>query len=317
MLLSYWLRLVCLLLFSFGLIQAALSLLLQILTPALDRALTRLSARWYERACFVMPMTPYFAAFMLAALAIAPQYISGETNLFDERVGIVSIAGALLVAARYAYALLRALRMMRRCPPALSKAAIGARTANVPIRIADSAYPVLMVTGLLRPAITVSRSLLDRSVLPSEALEVAFAHEFAHMRQLDNLKLFMLSSLALPGRGSDVVRRWRRSAEIAADSDAAAGSRTRAILLAETLLVTASAVPPRQAHAPVTLGLLPHEEDLQSRIHHLIREKPEGTLHAGRRSLLVASVLLLCGASLLLPLSLVSFHGIAECLLHL
>ncbi|MGH9607063.1 MAG: hypothetical protein ACRD3N_15355 [Terracidiphilus sp.] len=323
MLLSYWLRLVCLLLFSLGLIQAALSLLLQLLAPALDRVLARLSPRWRERACFVLPLTPHLAAFMLVALAIAPQYIGGETNLLDERVAIACIAGALLAAARYAYALLRALRMIGGCPPAPNKTAIAAAAAiaagapGVPVQIAESAYPVLMVTGLLRPAITVSRRLLDRSLLSPEALEVAFAHELAHLRQWDNLKLFMLSSLALPGRGGAIAKRWRRAAEIAADSDAAAGSRARATLLAETLLVTAGAVPPQQALAPLALGLRSHEEDLQIRILRLIGEKPESAVHAGRLSLLAASLLLLCGASLLFPLALVPFHGVAECLLHL
>lgn len=327
MLLSYWLRLVCLLLFSLGLIQAALSLLLELLAPALDHALARLSARWFERACFALPIAPHLAAFMLAAVAIAPQYIRGETDLLSERVGIVCVVGALLAAARYAYALLRALRLMRslmrglmRGSPACREGSGDAWAAGVPIRIVDSRYPILMVTGLFRPAITVSRRLLGHAGLSPEALDVAFAHEFAHVRHFDNLKLFMLSSLALPVLGSAGVQRWRRAAEVAADNDAVAGSRARAILLAETLLV-AAAMPPK-TYAAAALGLLSHEEDLQHRIHRLLEEKSKSVAHGGVLRLLTASMVLLYGASLLRPLALVSFHGITfhgitEFVLHL
>lgn len=315
MILSYWLRLVCLLLFSVGLVQTALALLLGLLTPALLRASARLGPRWHERACFALPMAPHLAAFTLAAVAIVPQYIRGETNLFNERVGIVCVAGALLVAARYAYALLRALRLMRGSP-APREAAVGVWAADMPIRIVDNAYPILMVTGLFAPKIVVSRRLLDHALVSPEALEVAFAHEFAHLRHFDNLKLFMLSSLAPPLRDSAVVRSWRRAAEIAADSDAVAGSRARAILLAETLLVTARAVPP-QAHAPIKLGLLPHEEELENRIHRLLGQEPEGAERVGRLNLAAASAFILFVANLLVPLALVPIHSITEYLLHL
>jgi beta-lactamase regulating signal transducer with metallopeptidase domain len=315
MLLPYWLRLVCLVLLSVGLIQSALVLLLQLLTPAINRALGQLSARWQERACFAMPVIPHIAAFTLATVVVAPQYILSETNLLKERVGVICVAGALVAAARYAYALVRASRLMRKAQPR-HKATVAACAGGASVQVAESEYPLLAVSGLLLPKIIISRSLLDTAMLSPRALQIAIAHEAAHIRHYDNLKLFVLSSLALPLGANAAVRRWRQAAEIAADQDAVAGSRARAILLAETLLVAARAVP---AHPPasVTLGLLPYEEDLEKRIHHLLHNESGSGECTGRFTLLGGGLLLLAAVWSLLQLTLASFHGLAEYVLHL
>ena len=315
MLLPYWLRLVCLALLSVGLMQSALVLLMQLLTPAINRALARLSARWQERACFAMPVIPHIAAFTLAAVVVAPQYILSETNLLKERVGVICVAGALAAAARYGYALVRASCLMRKTLPR-QKPEVAVCAGGVSIQVAESEYPLLAVSGLLLPKIIVSRHLLDTAMLSPEALQIALAHEAAHIRHYDNLKLFVLSSLALPVGANAAVRRWRQAAEIAADRDAVAGSRVRAILLAETLLVAARAVPPHPM-ATVTLGLLPYEEDLENRIHHLLGNESGNGVYTGRFTLLGGGLILLGVAWLLLQLTLASFHGLAEYVLHL
>ena len=314
MLLSYWLRLLCLISFSAGLVEAAAALLMRLQAPALDRALARLNARWRERVSFALPLVSHLAA-ALAAGVIVLLYIHTEADLFNERVGMLCVAGALLVAVRYAYALARALRLVWSARPA-RELGIAASLAGTSIRLSASESPVLAVQGIFRPEIVVSRRLLVPAVLSPEALEIALAHEKAHMRHLDNLKLLILSSLSLSGCACPAVLRWRRAAEIAADNDAVAGSRSRAILLAETLLRTVRSVQDRHLPA-LALPLLAHEQELETRIDRLLDEQETVAPSARRFPLLRAGLVVLGIALLLLPLAATAFHQYAECVLHL
>ena len=219
MLLSYWLRLLCLVFCSIGLTQATLALLLRVQAQALNRALARINPRWRERAAFAHAVAPHLAAFLLAGAIVVPQYFRTEPNRLNEHVGILCIIGACLVAGRYSYSLLRMLSLIR---GALRqrRPGVSVSVAGLPIRLAESEVPLLAVEGLLSPRIVASRSLFDQVPLGSIECEIALAHETAHARHLDNLKLLMLMSLSLPFGANSQVRRWHRAAEIAADSDA-------------------------------------------------------------------------------------------------
>lgn len=314
MLLSYWLRLVCLVLFSIGLIQAALALLLRLQAPAINRALARLSARWQERACFAFGLVSHLAAFVLAVAVVVPQYIRNEANSLNEHVGILCITGACLVAARYAYGLLRVLSLIRRAL-AQRRPGIAISIAGLPVWLMQSEHPLLAVEGLLSPRIVASRGLLDHLPLGSNECEIALAHENAHARHFDNLKLLALMSLSLPF-GESQVRLWHRAAEIAADSDAVGGSRTRAILLAETLVAIARSVPD-QPSGVLALSLLPHEADLETRIHCLLEEKAISVPRNKQFIWLGAGLILLAAFNLLFPLLVAFSHEFAEFLLHI
>jgi hypothetical protein len=314
MLLSYWLRLLCLISFSAGLVQATVALFMRLQAPALDRALPRLNARWRERISFALPVISHLAA-ALAAGIIVPLYICTEPDPFNERVGMLCVVGALLVAARYAYAMTRALRLMWSARP-LREAGATACIAGAPVRLSASEHPLLAVRGIFSREIIVSRRLLGSATLSSGALEIALAHERAHMSHFDNLKLLILSSLSLSGGRCPAMLRWRRAAEIAADSDAVAGSRTRAILLAETLLAIAGSVPDGPLPA-LALPLLAHEEELETRIDRLLGQE-EATAPPARSCNWIRAGLLILGIGLLLlPLAGASFHQYAECVLHL
>jgi hypothetical protein len=222
---------------------------------------------------------------------------------------------ALLVGARYAYALTRAISLIH-SSRGQRRMGVASSVVGTPIQLAGNDYPLLAVAGFLSPKILVSRRLLDSGALSSDALEIALAHERAHLRQFDNLKLLILSSLDLPLCSTSVLRRWRRAAEIAADDDAAAGSRRNAILLAETLLTTARMVP-HEPQTALALGLLPHEEDLEDRIHRLLGEAAAGGVCVKPFSRIGATLLLFCLASLLLLFAFAPFHNCTEYLLHL
>jgi len=317
MLLSYWLRVVCLSLFSVGTIQITLHLLLRFAMPRAQRSIDRMSARTQERLCFAIPIAPHLLALLLTLSLVIPQYIRNETNLQSERVGIVCFAGALAVTLRYLYAILRGTRLLRNKHETEDTPVI--MTAGLPVHLTTEIYPQLAVTGVFSPRIVLSQHLLANPAFSPELLEIALAHEKAHIRHFDNLKHLLLLSLVLPHQsiGEQWQQRWRHAAEIAADEDAVGSNSSRAIQLAETLLIAA-----RTVSAPFTpelsLSLLQHEENLDHRIHRLLGENPpQPVAHPEKPRAIQAAALLAAGACVGLILITASFPQLVEYVLHL
>jgi hypothetical protein len=320
MFLSYWFRLICLVLFSVGTIQVALHLLLRLVMPLAEKSIDRLAARSQERIYFAVPTASHVVALLLTLLVVIPQYIRGETNPLQERVGIGCVAVALVVAVRYLYCILRAAGLLLQMRRAYRRDEAPAVLAGgTPVHISADTCPLLAVTGLFSPRIVLSQHLLDNPAFSPQLLEIALAHESAHMRHYDNLKHFVLASLALSHRTMEgPLRQWRHAAENAADDEAVSLNSSRAILLAEALLVAARAVPPQRASV-FSLALLPHEEELDKRIGRLLRDESElaPTTPPSWRQIIGAGAFLL-GSSCALPhLFAASFHDAAEYVLHL
>jgi hypothetical protein len=226
----------------------------------------------------------------------------------------------MVVVARYLYGLSRAAYFLLQERQAYKLDGVSdVLTGGAPVHISEEVHPLLAVTGMFSPRIVVSRHLLSNVAFSQEHLEIALAHENAHVSHRDNLKYFVLASLTFfhpSAKGS--LGRWRYAAEIAADDDAVSGNSSRAILLAETLLVAARTIPPRRA-AALSLGLLPHEEEFDKKIDRLLRDDsfPRSTITPGWRHIMSAAALLLTAACALLQLFAASFHEIAEYVLHL
>jgi hypothetical protein len=316
MLLSYWLRVVCLTLFSIGTIQMTFRLLLRLVMPLAERSMDRMSARSQERLCFAIPVAPHLLALLLTLLLVIPQYIRNETNLQPERVGMVCFAGALAVTLRYLYAIFRGARLLRNKLEPENAPVITA--AGLPVHLTTETYPQLAVTGLFSPRVVLSLRLLANPAFSAELLEIALAHEKAHIRNFDNLKHLVLLSLVLPHHPTDQwLKRWRQAAEIAADEDAVSGSSSRAIQLAETLLIAARTVPAQRA-PELSLSLLQHEQDLDHRIHRLLRENPlQPVTHPEKPRAIQAAALLAAGACVGFILIAASFPQLVEYVLHL
>jgi hypothetical protein len=316
MLLPYWLRLACLALFSMGTIQIALRLLLRFIVPLARRSMDRMSARIRERLCFAIPVAPHLLALLLTLLLVIPQYIRNETNLLPERVGIICFAGALAMAIRYLYAVLRVTRLLRNKHEPEDAPVI--MTAGLPVHLTAETYPQLAVTGLFSPRVILSRHLLANPAFSAELLEIALAHEKSHIRHFDNLKHLMLLSLVLPHHPAEQwLQRWRQAAEIAADEDAVSGNSSRAIQLAETLLIAARTVP-SQRSPELSLSLLRHEEDLDHRIHRLLGDNPpEPVAQPQELRAIQCAALLAASACLGLILFAASFPQMVEYVLHL
>ena len=320
MLLSYWPRLLCLALFSLGIIQIVLRLLLRVTMPFTNRIIGQMTARWQERFRFIVPAAPHMAALVLTVVVIALPYIRNETNPLPERVGLACGIGALAVAMRYLYGMLRAARLLlqeRQVHTFDGEPAV--LIGGVQVHISEGSYPLLAVTGIFSPKIVISRQLLDNAAFSQDLLQIALAHENAHVSHRDNLKHLVLASLALSrSEKESSLRRWRYAAEIAADDDAVAGNSSRAILLAETLLVAARTIPCQGASA-LSLGLRPHEEELDKRIDRLLRDDlmPAPAMDATWRHAMGATVLVFASVCGLLQLFATSIHRMSEFVLHI
>ncbi len=324
MLLSYWWRLACLALVSIGVIQILLDALLWLVSPIIARFLEATGIRAKERTFFTTQIATHLLACMLTFFFLVPQYMRRETNLEQERVGILCILIAAAVFARYAHAVVRALtisaqtiRWHRRLGTPLFLPA-----AEVPV-FCVPAHPPLALVGLLSPRIVISKALLKERSLPPAALDVAIAHENSHARNRDNLKLLLLSCLPHLGlktaRRPSVLRQWQSLAELAADYDAVGESPVRAILLAETLLAVARTTS-QNPQRIFSAALLPHEEDLQNRINHLLRPTPLTFAQdrpAERLIMMSGAVFVLATAVALFAYVVSLWHLFAECLLHL
>jgi Zn-dependent protease with chaperone function len=320
MLLSYWLRLFCLVLFSLGIMQIVLRLLLRVAMPLIDRNIDRMAARFQESIHFAIPFAPHVVALVLALTVIAPQYLRNETNPLQERVGIACVFGALVVAMRYSYGMLRATRLLlQERQTHILDGAPAVLTGGVQVHISEGTQPLLAVKGILSPRIVISRHLLDNAVFSQDLLQIALAHENAHVFHRDNLKHFVLASLALSHSGKEgSLRRWRYAAEIAADDDAVAGNSSRAILLAETLLVAARAIPHQRLSA-LSLGLRPHEEELDKRIDRLLHHDATTApaMKLTWRHTIGATALVLAGICVVSQLFAAPIHELSEFMLHL
>jgi hypothetical protein len=304
--LSYSLRLICLVFFSIGLIQLLLTALLRLLSPMLEHLISASRARSQERFRFALAAAPYFIAICVAVSIAGTNYLLHENNMGSEYVGWACIAGAVMVCIRYGIVAARSGRhvyaMHTHSTTALNQQLSGAHHVA----------PPLAVIGLFRARIAASPSVLKGEIFSKASLAVALAHEDSHLRNWDNLKLLLLSSLSRNGNQSDAVQKWRRAAEKAADDDAVAGSRSRAILLAEAL-TAAARFASSTAPGSFAMELLPYECELEERVNRLLDQKPEA--EAVRASSVVAISLLLLGvaAITLIPAS----HEFAELVLHL
>jgi Peptidase family M48 len=303
-----------------GMIQLALSLMLRAVMPFIQTVVDKMTARCQERIYFAIPIAPRVVALMCGLIVLAPQYIRSETNPLRERVGTACVVGALAVALLYLYETSRVAQLLfrERRIHILDSSSIFL-TGGMQVHVSEDTRPLLAVTGILAPRIVISKHLLDNVEFSQELLQIALAHENAHVFHRDNLKYLVLASLCFPrSEKQRQLRRWRYAAEIAADDDAVAGNSSRAILLAETLLVAARTIP-RQGGSALSLGLRPHEEELNQRVDRLLRDDSTiaPTMKLAKWHVVVATASALGGICALSQLSNTSIHEICEYLLHL
>lgn len=318
MILSYTLRLLCLLLIVSGLLHLALQLGLARNARSILRRLKAAPARRQERVLYLLQTGPPLASTFIAAALCIPGYLRYEPHQAAEGVGWLCLLAAGVVGLWFGSGLLRGLRITLRTLHFTRTCRRRGQLLPTP----GSGTPLLTVTdpdcplgliGFLRPLILISQDLVQPGGLHPRALPVALDHERSHALHFDNWKLLSLSFL--PRLPADPWQQpWQAASDWAADDDAVRGDPARSLLLAEALVRAARSVRPSRASV-IRTALTTAEAGLAARIDRLIHPR-HASPAAGNSPLpaLAALALITVGAA---AAASPCIYGLSEALLHL
>jgi Zn-dependent protease with chaperone function len=326
MILPYLIRLLCLCFASFFVLNAAAGLLVAISCKSVMRFAASRTPLGAARLLLGLRLLPFALALVFVLELCVPSYLWLEPRALSERVGLVCGVLGLLGAAtslnslvRTAQSLFASLYHHRLCRLAGQEAHLPGESS--PVVLVENEAPLLAMSGLFRPRLLISRSVLEN--LSAEELDAALAHEHAHRTSHDNLKrlLLQLAPDIFPFLHAlrTLERSWSQFAEWAADDQAAAGDSGRAVSLAAALVQVA-----RMGRGPslpfLSTSLLSSDRDLSARVDRLLERPPVVPAPTAKAQpvLRTAGVLLVGSTAALLaaPATLAVVHELLELLLH-
>jgi len=306
MMLPYSVRLVCLCLACFGLVQVFAGLIVSALANRAIALAGRLPARSAAGLLLGIRLLPAGASLVAILVLCLPSYFLLEEDAASEPVSWLCIAAALVGASVLAIGLARGVRALLRSPRVGRPAAI--RIAGEECCLVDSAQPMLVLTGVFRARLLLSPPVLR--ALPANELSVALSHERAHRISRDNLKRLLLRLAPLPLPALD--RAWSKYAEWAADDAAVHGDANRSLALASALVRFARLNAPGWP-LPLASSLFGEEGGLAARVERLLAAPTPVPADFPRWLPLAAAAGLL--AILLHPASLALAHRLLESLI--
>ncbi|MGB9463608.1 MAG: M48 family metalloprotease [Candidatus Acidiferrum sp.] len=326
MILPYLLRLLCLCFASFFALNVAAGVLVRISAKSAIRFAESRTPRFAASFLLVLRMLPFVLATLFVFVLCVPSYLWLEPATTSERVGVLCALFGLLGFATWSvsitrtiHSLISSLRHNRLCQRVGQEMRLPGDSSL--LVVVESEAPLLALSGLLRPRLLISRSVLRN--LSAEELAAALRHEHAHRTSRDNAKrlLIILAPDIFPlFRSFQLLEgTWSKFAEWAADDEAAAGDSSRAVSLAAALVQVA-----RMGSAPrlpyLSTSLLACDRDLSARVDRLLHAIPVARAHTkpAHHWLRTAGFLLAgCLAALLLaPSALFSVHELLELLLR-
>jgi Zn-dependent protease with chaperone function len=280
MILQYALRLLCLCLASFFLVNAAVGMTMVLASRAAVRMAESMCPRSAARFLFAVRVLPCALGVGAVLGLCVPSYLWLEPQASSERLGLACLTLALLSAAgwygsiaRVARALAASARFNRTWQQAGRETRLPGESSKAVIVEKDA--PLLALAGVFRPRLVVSQTVL-RS-LSTEELHLALQHENAHRISRDNLKrlVLLLAPAPIPFlRGFfSLEQSWAKFSEWAADDEAVSGDSRRALSLAAALLRVA-----RMGAAPrlsfLHTSLVAGDHDLSARVDRLMDLQP-------------------------------------------
>lgn len=218
---------------------------------------------------------------LIAGVLLVPTQIAG---FIAYEVGRDESAGVLLttLAAAGLILVLHALYSAARTWRATGQAIAGWRASATPLTVSpwpggawaiDPPFPVVVVTGVLRPQLFVARQVIE-TCTPAELAAIA-AHENAHAAGWHNLirLLFRLTpgAFLFPRLAASLETAWNVAAEESADD--AAGGATSALDLASALTKVARLVHPEPPRLLAASALI-SRSDLEMRVGRLLATAP-------------------------------------------
>jgi hypothetical protein len=326
MIVPYALRLLCLCLASFFLVNALLGFAVSIASRAAVRVAETMRPRNATRFLFALRLLPLGLGVSTVLGLCVPSYLWLEPVSTPERVGwtclLLAFFGAMgwsLSIARSARAIVASAHCNRRWLTA-GRDVILPGEASQSVVVEEEA-PLLAVAGVFRMRLIFSDAIL-RALSP-EQFFVALHHEKAHRDSRDNLKrlLRLLSPDSVPFLPSFTLldRAWTKVSEWAADDEAVQGDPRQALSLAEAILrVARMGAGPRRSS--LHTSLVAADGDLSARVDRLLRFEPLGPVPPSRtRSLAVAGGLGIAACMPILaawPAILSSVHRLLELFLR-
>jgi Zn-dependent protease with chaperone function len=323
---TYALRLFCLCVASFFVVNAGAGLLVAAGSRRAMRFAETMRAQTAARFLFATRILPCALGIGAVLGLCVPSYLWFEPQAAPERVGVACMAMVVLGAASWLVSLARVSqavviseRWRRIWKETGREDRLAGETAQA--MVVEKEAPLLAMAGILRPRLIVSRGVLR--ALSADQLEVALQHENAHRVSRDNLKrLFLLmvpDAMPFVGGFGLLEEAWARFAEWAADDAAVQGDSNRAVTLATALLrVARMGSGPRLSflHTSLVAGDL----DLSARVERLLEFETAGAQQGARTRAfpLGASfgMAALIATLLAVPALLSSVHRLLELFLH-
>jgi hypothetical protein len=301
-----------------------LSFALYLLANVVLSVVASLGARFVRRAgrelpagvLFAFRVAPALAALSCVGALFLPSFLALEPRQGVETPGRPLLLLASAAAALFGFTLVRAGLAFWR-----TAGLVRSWVRDSPPRTLDGGgllhevqaeFPIVAAVGTFRPRFVAARQVVD--ALSAAELDVALAHERAHVRARDNVKRLALSALpdvfgSFPD-GQWVEASWEQAAERAADREATRGSRERALELCGALLKVARLIP-EGAGMPAPFAALHAGGDLADRVSRLLEDPKPVEAGGGRPLALVVGA---CVALSLLLASLGTVHEITEAL---
>ncbi len=323
---SYLARLFCLCLAAFFLVHATLAVAVSALTTRAVRMASRMAPAHGARLLLALRLFPSaFALFVVAGLC-TPSYLYLEPKGEAEEMGVVCLAAALMSVVLWGASISRASRAVARSLRHLRQCRERSREMRLPgdrkaAWIVDANAPCVMLAGVLRPRMVISRNVV--SALTVEQLAAVVRHEQAHGVSRDNLKrlLVLLAPGILPFAHGlrNLERAWVKLSEWAADDRAAAGKTRRSLTLAAALVRVARLGTAEAAPALAT-SLMADSADLSERVDRLLHPTHKPRYERSTEPVLMATAGLLVAGALVAvlanPVTLHSAHEFLEFLIQ-
>jgi Zn-dependent protease with chaperone function len=252
-------------------------------------------------------LLPVAGALLFVLTVILPAFLTHEPHQDREAVGPWVLLLAVFAVLTLGHGIGRGWRawraarsLLRACGPA--KRCVVENGYRV--QVVDIAQPLIGVIGGWRPQVVTAECIIS-ACSPDEFRQVV-AHEAAHLRARDNLKLLLLlacpDALAWTPLGTALAERWRTEAEFAADQHASGNDRKRRIELASALVKVArlsgAGVATRNA-----LTMAVALDDVEGRVRQLLSP---ADIPAARMTWTLASL------ALLVPLAALPLYGLVH-----
>ena len=228
-------------------------------------------------AVLALRLLPAMGSATLVLTVVLPAFVLYEPPHAHDHPGMLLVASALFALIVFADGARRGLKasratraLVRGAQPLVAHPAGGADVTVINVR-----EPLVGVVGGWKQRIVAARCVA--AACDHEEFRQVLAHEAAHMRARDNLKLLMLltlpDALAWLPTGGALTERWRAATELEADERASGSDPRKRVALASALikvarLSIASGRPRKAARVGAPLN------GLEQRIRRLLAPPP-------------------------------------------